>query len=172
MSIINKPEVSRTIALAYEILVIFIAAVTVFFLYAAFFTPLGIIGGIIASIVSASVAVVMLLIYASLYRTRYLLTNEGLIIKTTKLIGGDKTIPLKNVKSIEKTMIPFGIRLLGASFHGGYYHIPSLGGAFLSITNFKDGLLIKTVNGNYLITPSKPLDFKEAIESRKANLDL
>jgi hypothetical protein len=171
MSIINKPEVSKTIALAYEVLVIFIAAVTVFFLYAAFFTPLGIIGGIIASIVSASVTVIMILILASLYRTRYLLTNEELIIKTTRLIGGDKTIPLRNVKSIEKTRIPFGIRLFGASFHGGHYHIPSLGRAFLSITNFKDGLLIKTSNGNYLITPSKPLDFKEAIESRKGNLE-
>ncbi len=169
MNVINKPDVSRAIALMYGVLIVFIAAVTVFFLYAAFFTPMGILG-IVASIVSAFVGVVMLLILASLYRTRYILTNEKLIIRTTKLIGGEKAVPLKAVKSIEKTLIPFGVKLFGASFHGGYYHVPSVGRAFLSITNFKDGLLIKTDHGNYLITPNNPLDFKETIESRKKNL--
>ncbi len=166
MSIINKPDVSRAIALSYGVLVVFIAAVTVFFSYAAFFTPMGTIG-MITSIISALVGVVMLLIFASLYRTRYILTNEELIIKTTKLIGGGRTIPLKSVKSIEKTLIPFGIKLFGASFHGGYYHVPGMGRAFLTITNFKDGLLIKTRHGNYVITPSNPLYFKENIESSK-----
>ena len=166
MYVVNKPAVSRSIALMYEVLVFFIAAVTVFFSYAAFFTPMG-IAGVVASIVSAFVGLVILLILASLYRTRYILTNEELIIRTTKLIGGDKTVPLKTVKSVEKTLIPFGIRLFGASFHGGYYHVPGMGRAFLSITNFKDGLLIKTDHGTYLITPSDPLDFKETIESRK-----
>ena len=52
MTDINKPEVSRTIATTYEILVTFIAAVTAFFLYASFFTPMGTVG-IAASIVSA-----------------------------------------------------------------------------------------------------------------------
>jgi len=45
--------------------------------------------------------------------------------------------------------------------------VPSL---FLSITNFKDELLIKTSHGNQVITPNNPLDFKEAIENRKKNL--
>lgn len=169
MSIVNKPSVSKAIALMYEALVIFIAAVTVFFFYAAFFTPMGIVG-IVASIVSAFVGVVMLLILASLYRTRYILTNKELIIKTTKLIGGGKTVPLETVKSVEKILIPFGVKLFGASFHGGYYYVPGMGRAFLSITNFKDGLLIKTGHGNYVITPNNPLDFKEVIESRKKDL--
>lgn len=169
MSVINKPEVSRAIALSYKALVVFIAAVTVFFFFAAFFTPMGNIG-IAATIVSAFVGIIILLILTSLYRTRYILTNEELIIKTTKLIGGGKTIPLRTVKSIEKTLIPFGIKLFGASFHGGHYYVPGIGRAFLTITNFTDGLLIKTTHGNYLITPSKPLDFKEAVESRKTDL--
>ena len=171
MSIINKPDVSRAIALIYEALVIFIAAVTVFFFFAAFFTPMGIVG-IATSIVSAFVGAIMLLILASVYRTRYILTNEEFIIKTTKLIGGSKTIPLTTLKYVEKTLIPFGLKLFGASFHGGYYHVPSMGRAFLSITNFKDGLLIKIGHGNYVITPSNPLDFQEAIESRKTSLNL
>ena len=169
MSVINKPEVSRAIALSYKALAFFIAAVTVFFFFAAFFTPMGTIG-IAAAVVSAFVGTIILLILASIYRTRYILTNEELIIKTTKLIGGDKTISLKTVKSIEKTLIPFGIKLFGASFHGGYYYVPGIGRAFLTITNFKDGLLVKTNHGNYVITPSNPLDFKETIESKKTNL--
>jgi len=126
--------------------------------------------GIAAAIVSAFVGIIILLILTSLYRTRYILTNEELIIKTTKLIGGGKTIPLRTVKSIEKTLIPFGIKLFGASFHGGHYYVPGIGRAFLTITNFTDGLLIKTTHENYLITPSKPLDFKEAVENRKTDL--
>jgi len=169
MSVINKPEVSRAIALSYKALVVFIAAVTVFFFFAAFFTPMGSIG-IAAAIVSAFVGIIILLILTSLYRTRYILTNEELIIKTTKLIGGGKTIPLRTVKSIEKTLIPFGIKLFGASFHGGHYYVLGIGRAFLTITNFTDGLLIKTTHENYLITPSKPLDFKEAVENRKTDL--
>ena len=39
--------------------------------------------------------------------------------------------------------MPFGIKLFGASFHEGYYQIPNLGRAFLAITNFHDGLLIR-----------------------------
>jgi len=170
LDLTNKPKVSRTIALTYEILLIFIIAVAVFFLYAAFFTSMGIAAGIAASIVSIFVGAIILLVLASLYRTRYILTDQELTIKTSKLIGGGKTIPLQALNSVEKILIPFGIRLFGASFHGGYYYIPSLGRAFLCITNFEDGLLIKTGHGNYVITPSNPLDFKEAIENRKKKL--
>jgi len=169
MNIINKPEVSRIIMLLYKVLVIFIIAVAVFFFNAALFTPMGIIG-IVASTASALVTVIMLLILGSLYRTRYILTDQDLIVNTTKLIGGGKTIPLKTVKSVEKTMIPFGVKLFGASFHGGYYHIPSLGRTFLCITNFSDGLLIKTSHRNYIITPSNPLNFKETIKEKIKNL--
>ncbi|MGD8565240.1 MAG: PH domain-containing protein [Candidatus Bathyarchaeota archaeon] len=90
-----------------------------------------------------------------------------MIIKTTKLIGGSKIIPLTDVKSVKKTLIPFGLRLFGASFHGGYYHIPNLGRAFLTITNFKDGLLIETSKNRYIITPSNPEKFKNLIEKSK-----
>ncbi len=170
MSITNKPEVSKSTALAYGILFVFVLVIAVFFFYAAFFTLMEFVVGIVASAVSTFVALIMLLILASLYRTRYILTDEDLIIKTTILIGGSKTIPLRTVRSVEKILMPFGIKLFGASFHGGYYHIPGLGRAFLTITNFKDGLLIKTDRRNYVITPGIPLGFKEAIEDRKGNL--
>ncbi len=166
MSITNKPEVSRATGFAYGMLFAFVAAVAVFFLLAGFLTPMGFVVGIVAASVSAFVGLIMLLILMSLYRTRYILTDEELVIKTTFLIGGNKTIPLTTVKSVEKILMPFGIRLFGASFHGGYYYIPKLGKTFLTITNFKDGLLVKTEQKNYVITPSKPLEFKQATENR------
>lgn len=170
MGITNKPEVSKSTALVYGILFVFIIAMAVFFLFAAFLTPMGLVVGIIASGVSTFVALIMLLILVSLYRTRYILTGEELIIKTTILIGGSKTIPLKTVRSVEKILMPFGIKLFGASFHGGYYHIPGFGRAFLTITNFKDGLLIKTDRRNFVITPSNPLEFQVAIQYRRGKL--
>ncbi|NIN53201.1 MAG: hypothetical protein GTO23_08620 [Nitrososphaeria archaeon] len=170
MRIINKPEISRIIALSYEALLVFIVAVVVFFVYAAFFTPMGFIVGVAASITSAFVGIIILSIFMSLHQTRYILTDGEILIETSILIGGSKSIPLMNVKSVEKTLMPFGIRLFGASFHGGYYHIPSLGKAFLAITNFKDSLLIRTDHDNYIITPRKPLDFKKAVEDRLTNL--
>jgi hypothetical protein len=123
-------------------------------------------GGIAVSILMVFIEAIMLLLLRSLYRTRYVLTDEELVIKTTKLIGGNKTIALKSINSIETTFIPHGVRLFGASLHGGYYMVPGLGRAFLAVTNFHDGLLIKTKNRNYIITPKNRLDFKEAIETK------
>ena len=170
MRILNRPEVSGVTAFAYGILLTFLGAVTVFFLFAGFYTSMGMFVGITIASVSAFVAIIMLLLMLSLYQTRYILTDEELIIKTSVLIGGSKNVPLRTVQSVEETLIPFGIRLFGASFHGGYYYVPGLGKAFLTITNFRDGLLIKTDSRNFVITPSKPLDFKEAIQSRMKNL--
>jgi len=165
LNIINEPDVSKVIVWMYGGIGVFIAALMVFFAFSGFFTPMG-VTGIVSSIVLAFVEAVMLLLLRSLYRTRYILTDEELFIKTTKLIGGGKRISLKTIKSLEQTLIPFGVRIFGASFHGGYYQIPNLGRAFLSITNFHDGLLIKTQDGNYIITPKDSMNFKEAIETR------
>lgn len=170
MSIVNVPQVSKTIARMYGSLVVFIAACAVFFAYAGFYTPMR-FTGIAASIISGLVGIIIFFILRSLYRTRYVLTGRELVIETTKLIGGGKRISLGSIISLEKILIPLGIKLFGASFHGGYYQIPVIGRAFLAITNFKDGLLIRTQSGNYIITPRDPKGFKNAVEvsMRKPN---
>jgi hypothetical protein len=162
MDIVNKPEVSRSIAGTYVAFVVFIAVLIAFFTYAGFFTPMGILGFVAAAVVSI-VEVIIVLILASIYRTRYILSNGELIIRATRLIGGSKSIRLKDVVQVEKTLIPFGLRLFGASFHGGYFKIPGLGRVFMVMTNFDDGVLIRTKQGNYIITPKKPEDFIHAI---------
>jgi len=113
--------------------------------------------------------VIIFLIFRSLFNTRYILTDEELTIETTKLIGGCKRVRLDTITSIEKTLLPLGFKLFGASFHGGYYTIPAIGRAFLAITNFEDGLLLKTNKGNYIITPRDPEHFREDITKRSKN---
>ena len=140
----------------------------VFFAYAGFFTPMG-ISGVVASAGSAVVGAIIFLIVRSLFNTRYILTDDELMIATTKLIGGCKRVRLDTITSIEKTLLPLGFKLFGASFHGGYYTIPAIGRTFLAITNFEDGLLLKTNKGNYIITPKDPEYFREDITKRSKN---
>ena len=71
--------------------------------------------GLVASVGSALADVVMLLILVSMYQTRYLLANKELTIKTTRIIGGSKSIPLKTIESVEKTVIPLGVKLFGVA---------------------------------------------------------
>lgn len=165
MSIVNKPEVSKAIAWTYRGFVILIATTATFFVYAGLFTPMG-SAGLVVSLIVGMIGIIFLLLLRSLFHTRYILGERELVIKTTRLIGGEKRIPLGSVETVEKTLIPLGIRRFGASFHGGYYSIPGLGRAFLAITNFEDGILIRTGKGNFIITPKNPIGFKKEIELR------
>ena len=166
MNSVNKPEVSKSTALMYGVIIVFLAAMGLSFAFAAFLTPMGTVG-IAASLLVVGIEAVMVLLLRSIYRTRYILTDKELVISTSKLIGGNKTIPLKTIDSVEATPITCGIRLFGASFHGGYYHVPSIGRTFQAITNYHDGLLIRAQNKNYVITPKNRLEFKEAIEIKQ-----
>jgi membrane protein YdbS with pleckstrin-like domain len=166
MNSVNKPEVSKSTALMYGVIIVFLAAMGLSFAFAAFLTPMG-TAGFAASLLVIGIEAVMVLLLRSIYRTRYILTDKELVISTSKLIGGNKTIPLKTIDSVEATPIPCGIRLFGASFHGGYYHVPSIGRTFQAITNYHDGLLIRAQNKNYVITPKNRLEFKEAIEIKQ-----
>jgi hypothetical protein len=165
MDTVNRPNVSGYVAGSYVAIAVFIAAIIAFFGYASFFTPLGILG-LVAVAVSVVVEAIMLRILASIYGTRYILTDGELIIRATRLIGGTKRVDLKDVESVNRTLIPAAVRLFGASFYGGYYYIPGFGRAFVAITNFRDGVLVETKRGNYVITPNKPEDFVKAINSQ------
>ena len=73
-------------------------------------------------------------------------------------------VEIKNIKDIKKSPIPFGMRLFGGSFIGGYYYLPGIGRAWVAMTNFKDGVLITTRDKeNYIITPTHPKQFIEDI---------
>ena len=170
MRIVNKPQVSGPLKWFYAATVAFLAivavAVTVTFLYIQTTVTEAVVG----LTVLVGVEIVMLSLLTALYRTEYILTSEELIIKASFLIGGTKTISLNNIESIEKTLIPLGFRIFGASFYGGYYYLPSIGRAFVVMTNFKDGVLIRSKQGTYVITPRDPEEFIEKVEKTRTTI--
>jgi hypothetical protein len=162
MSIVNTPEVSGPLAWFYVATTALVAALALFFVYLYLQSPvLGILLGLVVNVV---VGMIILSIGVSLYTTRYTLTQGELILRASIFIGGTKKISLDEIESAERTLIPFGIRLFGASGYGGYCYFPSIGRAFVVITNSRDGVLIKAKQGIYLITPRNPDEFLESIK--------
>ena len=168
MGAVNKPEVSRIIVGFYVGMTVFVSVVfgIVFYFIFTEAPPNSLVAMAIIVPVIILVEIVMIWTVASIYRTRYVLTDNELVIETSRLIGGTKKIPLDTIESLQRTLIPSGVRLFGAGFHGGYYYLPSLGRAFMAITNYRDGVLIKAKNGNYVITPNNPDNFIQSIKLR------
>jgi hypothetical protein len=165
MSIVNKPEVSGPLAWVYIATTALVAALALFFIYLYLQAP--ILGGLVGLIVLVVVEMIIISIVVSLYTTRYTLMQSELILRASIFIGGTKRISLDTIESAERTLIPFGIRLFGASGYGGYYYFPNIGRAFVVITNFKDGVLIKAKQGIYLVTPRNPDEFIESIKKMR-----
>ncbi|MFP3951823.1 MAG: hypothetical protein ACLFVP_06790 [Candidatus Bathyarchaeia archaeon] len=116
----------------YATLALFTSSIGIGLIFHGFTTHIGnpiVVAGVTILFIAGSI---IIRIIRSTYRTRYFLTDRELKIKATMLIGGEKgIIPLDSITSIEKTLIPFGIKLFGASFHGGYYKVPGRGRDFL-----------------------------------------
>ena len=113
MGMVNKPDVSRIIVGFYVGMTVFVSVVfgIVFYFIYTEAPPDSLLATAILVPVIILVETVMFLAIASIYRTRYVVTNDELIIKTSSIIGGSKTIPLKTTTSAQRTLIPFGIRL-------------------------------------------------------------
>jgi hypothetical protein len=161
MNVVNKPEVSGSLAWAYVATTALLAALALFFVYLYLRAPVP--AGLVGLAVIIIVEMIIISIAVSLHTTRYVLTESELILKASIFIGGTKRISLDTIESAERTLIPFGVRLFGATGYGGYYYFPKIGRAFVVITNFRDGVLIKAKQGIYLITPKSPDEFIESI---------
>jgi len=166
VSIINKPRVSKSIFRTYVGIAAFIFCLALIFAYLAFFTTAGLIMLGASFILVLLIEPLFIMLLRSLLNTKYIISDSELVIDTSVLIGGKKKIRLDMIETVEKTLYPFGFKLFGASFHGGYYSIPGLGRTFIAITNLYDGILVKTTNRNYIISPRDPVDFLETLKSR------
>ena len=168
MNNVNNPEISNWLTGFYLGTAIFVLIVLGTALYFSSIQTPGLSSlELIAFIfVIGLIESIMIWLTVSIYKMRYTLIDNQLILKAPRLIGGSKRIPLDTIESIQRSLIPFGIRLFGASFFGGHYYFPSVGKAFMVITNFRDGVLIKTKHGNYVITPRNPDVFIEDIRKR------
>lgn len=162
MSIVNRPEVSGPLAWFYIGTGTLVAALALLVLYLYLQTPM--LGGLLGLVVIIVVEIIIVSVVVSIYATRCTLTQNDLILRASIFIDGTKKIPLDTVESAERTLIPFGIRLFGASGYGGYFYFPNIGRAFVVMTNFRDGVLIKAKQGIYLITPKNPDAFIESIK--------
>ena len=165
---VNKPVVSKHVAALYASLIalIFTAGILTTVMAYRSGQPMAAAVALPAVVVAAFLLIQVL---RSLYGTRYVVSDGKLIIHVSRFVGGSKTVDLSAVRSVKRTLIPFGLRLFGASFHGGYYHVPGLGRTFMAITNFSDGVLIETKDGNYIITPRNPDEFVSVLKSRTAS---
>jgi hypothetical protein len=165
MSVVSKPEVSGPLEWVYVATAALLAALALFFVYLYLQAPVP--AGLVGLVVIVVVEMIIISIAVSMHTTRYILTQNELILKASIFIGGTKKISLDTIESAERTLIPFGIRLFGATGYGGYYYFPNIGRAFVVITNFRDGVLIKAKQGIYLITPRNPDEFIESIKKMR-----
>ena len=92
-----------------------------------------------------------------IYNMNYVISNGEITIHGA---FNKNIVKISEIEEIKRSPIPFGIRLFGGSFVGGRYYLPGIGKAWVAMTNFKDGVLIKTRSGvNYVITPKNPDEF-------------
>lgn len=98
------------------------------------------------------------------YKMKFVVTDTQVIIDG---MFKKNMIDVHDIESVEKSPIPFGFRLFGASLLGGFYYLPGIGFAWVSMGNFKDGVMIKTRGGkNFVITPENPERFVETVKSK------
>ncbi|MFO7967723.1 MAG: PH domain-containing protein [Archaeoglobaceae archaeon] len=99
------------------------------------------------------------------YKMKFTVTPPHIIVSG---IFRQNRINISEIESIHKTAIPFGFRLFGASFLGGWYYLPGVGKAWVTMSNFRDGVLISTKKGgNYVITPQDPYEFIRVVEEQR-----
>jgi len=128
------------------------------------FTPLNTIEKILLMVLFTCIDLVLYYTLVRANRTLYTLNPHEI-----KIYGamGIKAISYEQIESIKESAIPCGLRLFGSSFLGGWYYLPGIGRTWVSMTNFKDGVLISTQdNKKYLITPKEPRRFIEIIENK------
>ena len=167
MDVTNTPIISKTIIRTYIGLASFVGIMALYMVYQSFKSNEGItlLGG--AFILLVLIEPLFLMVVQSIKNTRYQIINNDLVIKTENIIGGTRTINLNTITTIERTLYPVGLKLYGASFHGGYYSVPGLGRAHIAVTNLDDIVLIKTNDNNYIISPKNPESFIDLIKTRK-----
>jgi len=161
VNLINKPRISRWIGGMYAVLTIFI---TILFIGITFGTDI-MLSPINLQILFFGITVFAMFILSfttcSFYKTKYVI-NDGILYSWSPFAVIN--IKLKDIKKVERTRVPFHIRV-GASLYSGRFYIFGLGWTKSIITNLNDGLLITTKdNKHYLITPYNPDRFAKMLK--------
>lgn len=156
---INKPYKSRWIGGMYIIITALITIFYLFLYYTKYDASQTVIGFFMLLVVS-----LFLTLTIEFYRTIYRIENGFLISKSAFMTINLK---LKDIKKVEKIIMPFHFRV-GASFYSGIFYVPNLGWVKSIITNLRDAILITTKDEKYyMITPLNPNKFMKLLKSRK-----
>jgi hypothetical protein len=98
------------------------------------------------------------------YRMRFIISKDDVIIHG---LMKNHAIKQTDIQEIQKIPIPLGFRYFGASLLGGRYYYPGIGKAIVNMSNFDDGVLIKTKKEpHYVITPENPSRFIELLNKK------
>ena len=152
----NRPRISKWIGGGYLLLTVLVACI-----FAAVAVWSGVFSVLAAGIIFAIVIIFVLALLAvtayGFYKTVYVI-KDGILHSWSPFAVIN--LKITDIKSVEKTRIPFYFKGFGASLYSGIFYIPGLGWAKLIITNLTDGVLITDKNGkHYLITPLNPDHF-------------
>jgi len=158
---INKPRISKWIGRMYAITTIFILILFITITFWTDITSSSINSQIFFFGIMTFITLLMGLTTYSFYRTKYVV-EDGVLYSWSPFAV--IKLKLKDIKKVERTLVPFHIRV-GASFYSGRFYIPSLGWTKAIITNLSDGILITAKDKKrYLITPSNPDRFARLLK--------
>jgi len=158
--IVNKPYISKWIGRMYVGVLIFII-ILFFGIYRSIYQSstvkaLNIFIGVMVFVVA-----LLAITTIGFYTTRYKI-KDGILLAWSPFAR--IKIKLKDIRKVERTMIPLHLRV-GASLYCGMFYVPNLGWVKTIMTNLRDGVLI-TAKGKkyYMITPSRPGKFMKMLK--------
>ena len=159
--IVNKPFKSHWIGGMYISVTVFVALLYIIIYLFAEFNQNSLNLQAVLSIIMVLIFSFILFITASFYITTYKI-KDGVLTSWSPFMT--IKVKLKDIKSVEKIMVPLYFRF-GASFYSGMFYVPNLGWVRSIITNLRDAILITTKDyKHYMITPSNPKEFMKVLK--------
>lgn len=157
--VINRSYKSKWIGGFYALATLFVFLIYVFiYLFAPYEASFPVT---MFNFVMTLALFLMLITTLGFFTTKYVIKN-GVLHSWSPFVVIN--LRLKDIKKVEKIMVPLHIRF-GASLYSGFFYVPRLGWVRSIITNLKDAILITTKNGKYyMITPSNPKKFMKLLK--------
>jgi len=159
--IVNKPYKSHWIGGMYISLTILISLVyVIIYLFTELYRAPCFLQVTLVLVVGFVFSLLLITILG-FYTTKYKI-KDGILYSCSPFMI--IKIKLKDIKKVEKIMVPLHFRV-GASLYCGVFYVPNLGWVKSIITNLRDAILITTKKGKYyMITPSNPKIFMKLLK--------
>lgn len=159
--VVNKPYKSHWIGGMYISITVLIALLyLIIYLFVELYQAPCFIKSVF-NVIMIFVFLLILIITIGFYTTKYKIKDNILYSWSPFMVI---KIKLKDIKKVEKIMVPLHFKV-GASLYCGVFYVPNLGWIRAIITNLRDAILITTKKGKYyMITPSNPKKFMKLLK--------